>query len=107
MFSSIQKTNNNDEKLHGLKLNFGIDFSGPKQFSFQTNIMAFNIYYNGNTFSSIGHDMLEGLSNGRGLEMHILISKSINQNNLSIQYNGRVNEERIIHGARFELKRYF
>tara|TARA_B100001029_G_C15054039_1_gene452972 strand:- start:714 stop:2000 length:1287 start_codon:yes stop_codon:yes gene_type:complete len=107
IFSSIRKQNTNNEKLKGFKLNIGLDFSGPNQFSIQSNIIAFNMNYDGNVFSSLGHDMLEGLSNGKGIETQIGISKSINKTNLSIQYNGRFNEDRIIHGGRLELKKYF
>jgi len=107
VFTYVRKQNTNNEKLKGLKLNIGIDFSGPNQFSLQSHLIAFNMNYNGNELSSLGHDMLEGLSNGKGMEAQIGISKSINKTNFSIQYNGRFNESRIIHGGRFELKKYF
>ena len=69
--------------------------------------MAFNMKYSGNAFSSLGHEMLEGLPNGKGMEIRISILKSINKTSLSLQYNGRLNKEQFIHNARFELKKYF
>ena len=107
VLSYIKKGNSNNETLNGLKLNFGLAFPYSKNLTFRSNLMAFNMNYNGDNFSPIGHDMLEGLSKGKGLEIQLLLSKSINQTSFSIQYTGRLNEENIIHGARFELKKYF
>ena len=107
MFTSIHKKNNNNETLNGQKLHLSVDFLGPQKLSINSSIIAFNMNYTGNTFSSLGHDMLDGLSDGKGLDIQFSILKSINQTNLSIQYTGRLNEQNIFHSARFELKRYF
>jgi len=107
MFTSVHKNNNNDETLIGQKLHLSVDLLGPKKLSLNSSIIAFNMNYTGNTFSSLGHDMLDGLSEGKGLDIQFSILKSINQTNFSIQYTGRLNEQRVFHSARFELKRYF
>ena len=106
-FAYINKDNTNNENLSGRKLGLNLDLLLPKNFVLKKSVMAFNMKYSGNAFSSIGHEMLEGLPNGKGMEIHLSILKSINKTSFSIQYNGRLNKDQLIHNARFELKKYF
>ncbi len=106
-FAYANKDNTNNENLTGKKLNLDLNFSLPNNVVIKKSIMAFNMKYSGNAFSSLGHEMLEGLPNGKGMEIRISILKSINKTSLSLQYNGRLNKEQFIHNARFELKKYF
>tara|TARA_Y100001968_G_C19390030_1_gene735049 strand:- start:588 stop:1688 length:1101 start_codon:yes stop_codon:yes gene_type:complete len=107
ILSYINKNNTNHETLKGITVNMGLDYSFSKKMTIKSNLKGFNMNYSGDELSPIGHDMLEGLADGRGLETQISINKLINQTNLSIEYIGRFSEKNIIHGGRFELKKYF
>ena len=82
-FAYANKDNTNNETLTGKKLNLDLNFSLPNNVVIKKSIMAFNMKYSGNAFSSLGHEMLEGLPNGKGMEIRISILKSINKTSLS------------------------
>ncbi|MDB3906405.1 hypothetical protein OAK35_02465 [Crocinitomicaceae bacterium] len=77
--------------------------------SFQGNVRAVNIRYNGEQNSALGFEMLEGLRPGLNFTWNVGYQRSISRNlQLSIQYQGRKSEDnRTIHSGGMEVRALF
>ena len=68
-----------------------------------------NINYNGETSSTIGFEMLEGLQLGKNITWKLGFQKNMSNNiQISINYNGRKSEEnRAIHTGSMQMRAFF
>jgi hypothetical protein len=68
-----------------------------------------NIKYNGQSNSTIGFEMLEGLQSGRNVTWKIGFQKKMSNNlQLSVSYNGRQSEDnRAIHTGSMQMRAFF
>ena len=68
-----------------------------------------SINYNGQSNSSIGFEMLEGLNSGNNLTWKLSLQKNMSNNvQLSITYNGRKSQNnRTIHTGGMQLRAFF
>ena len=68
-----------------------------------------NINYNGESSSTIGFEMLEGLQLGKNITWKLGFQKNMSNNiQISINYNGRKSEEnRVIHTGSMQMRAFF
>lgn len=92
-----------------LELGSSVKFNQREKGSFQGNIRAVNIRYNGVQNSALGFEMLEGLKPGMNFTWNFGYQRSISKNlQLSIQYQGRRSEDnRTIHSGGMEVRALF
>jgi hypothetical protein len=76
---------------------------------FNAEIHFVNIKYNGQSNSTIGFEMLEGLQTGRNVTWKIGFQKKMSNNlQLSISYNGRQSEDnKAIHTGSMQMRAFF
>ena len=76
---------------------------------FNAEIHFVNIKYNGQSNSTIGFEMLEGLQTGRNVTWKIGFQKKMSNNlQLSVSYNGRQSEDnRAIHTGSMQMRAFF
>ena len=76
---------------------------------FNAEIHFVNIKYNGQSNSTIGFEMLEGLQSGRNVTWKIGFQKKMSNNlQLSVSYNGRQSENnRAIHTGSMQMRAFF
>ena len=67
------------------------------------------INYNGQSNSTIGFEMLEGLQTGSNITWKVGFQKNMSKNlQLSVSYNGRKSEEnRAIHTGSMQMRAFF
>ena len=68
-----------------------------------------NINYNGESSSTIGFEMLEGLQLGKNITWKLGFQKNMSNNiQISINYNGRKSQEnRAIHTGSMQMRAFF
>ena len=76
---------------------------------FNAEIHFVNIKYNGQSNSTIGFEMLEGLQSGRNITWKVGFQKKMSNNlQLSVSYNGRQSEDnRAIHTGSMQMRAFF
>lgn len=108
-FSSFKQK----KRIDGVELLKTIDFTGTLQWAKnKTSIRGnFSLIYNtfeGNSFSIVGNQMLEGLKVGRNQVWTLSLQQAISSFiHLNINYEGRNSGERIIHIGGMQLKANF
>lgn len=90
-----------------------LDFTGSLQWerkktSIRGNFSFINNNFNGNSFSIVGNQMLDGLKPGKNQVWSLLLQQAINSFiMLNINYEGRNSDERTIHIGSMQLKASF
>ena len=77
--------------------------------SLQGSFKMIEIDYNGNEFSALGFEMLEGLRTGTNFTWTVSYQRNISKNlQMNLQYNGRRSENnRAIHSGGMEIRAFF
>jgi hypothetical protein len=90
---------------------FGTSFSyaGEKKFTMNGEFSLYQNKYNGDEFSSVGFQMLEGLQTGQNLTWRLLFQKNLtNFLDINFNYQGRKSEtSQTIHTGSVQLRAYF
>ena len=112
IFYELQNKNNKIGKSETLVQNrFGTSFSyaGEKKITVNGEISFYQNKFDGDPFSSVGFQMLEGLQIGQNLTWRLLLQKNITQfMDINLNYQGRKSElSRTIHTGNIQLRAYF
>ena len=112
VFYELQNKENkigNSETL--LQNRFGSSFSyaGEKKITVNGEISFYQNKFNGDPFSSVGFQMLEGLQQGQNLTWRLLLQKNITQfMDINLNYQGRKSEfSKTVHTGNIQLRAYF
>lgn len=94
-----------------LQNRFGTAFSyaGDKKITLNGEVSFYQNKFDGNEFSSVGFQMLEGLQTGQNLTWRLLLQKNITQFlDINFNYQGRKSEtSQAIHTGNVQLRAYF
>jgi hypothetical protein len=94
-----------------LQSRFGTSFTyaGEKKFTMNGEVSFYQNKYDGNEFSSVGFQMLEGLQTGQNLTWRLLLQKNLtNYLDINFNYQGRKSEtSQAIHTGSVQLRAYF
>ncbi|MGO4904702.1 hypothetical protein [Flavobacterium sp. W20_MBD1_R3] len=112
LFYELQRKENQIGVFETLLQNrFGTAFSyaGNKKFTMNGEVSFYQNKFDGNEFSSVGFQMLEGLQTGRNLTWRLLLQKNITQFlDINFNYQGRKSEiNKAIHTGNVQLRAYF
>lgn len=112
LFYELQKKENQIGVSETLLQNrFGTSFSyaGTKKITMNGEISFYQNKFDGNEFSSVGFQMLEGLQTGQNLTWRLLLQKNITQFlDINFNYQGRKSEtSQAIHTGNVQLRAYF
>ena len=112
LFYELQKKENQIEVSETLLQNrFGTAFSysGTKKFTMNGEVSFYQNKFEGNEFSSVGFQMLEGLQTGQNLTWRLLFQKNITQYlDINFNYQGRKSEKsQAVHTGNVQLRAYF
>jgi hypothetical protein len=112
LFYELQSKENQMENLENLFQNrFGTSFSysSKKNLTLNGEISFYQNKFNGNEFSSVGFQMLEGLQTGQNLTWRFLLQKNLTQFlDINLNYQGRRSESsQTIHTGNVQLRAYF
>ncbi|WP_372746688.1 hypothetical protein [Lutibacter sp.] len=108
-----QKNKNNQiesfESLNQQKVGFETNYSKKDSYLLKAEINLFNNKFTGDSNSSVGYQMLEGLQSGKNYTWSILFYKKLNAFlNLNLNYLGRKSEtSTTIHTGTIQLKAIF
>ncbi|AWG21144.1 hypothetical protein FFWV33_06155 [Flavobacterium faecale] len=112
IFYELQNKNNQIGALETLLQNrFGTSFSysGKKNITLNGEVSFYQNKYNGDAFSSVGFQMLEGLQTGQNTVWKLLLQKNITQFlDINLNYLGRKSEtSATVHTGNIQLRAYF
>lgn len=112
IFYEFQNKENQIGNLETLKQNrLGTSFSyaGEKKVTVNGEFSFYENKFNGNEFSSVGFQMLEGLQAGQNLVWKLLLQKNITQFlDVNLNYQGRKSETgATVHTGNVQLRAYF
>ncbi|WP_418264113.1 hypothetical protein [Flavobacterium faecale] len=112
LFYELQNKKNQIGELETLVQNrFGtaISYSGAKNITLNGEVSFYQNNYDGNEFSSVGFQMLEGLQTGQNIVWKLLLQKNITQFlDINFNYLGRKSEtSKTIHTGNIQLRAYF
>ncbi|MDG2431412.1 hypothetical protein [Flavobacterium sp.] len=112
LFYELQNKENKTGSAETLSQNrFGTSFSyaGEKKITVNGEISFYQNKFNGDPFSSVGFQMLEGLQQGQNLTWRLLLQKNITQfMDINLNYQGRKGElSQTIHTGNIQLRAYF
>ena len=112
LFYELQRKKNQIGILETLLQNrFGtaISYAGEKKITLNGEVSFYQNKFNGNEFSAVGFQMLEGLQTGQNLTWKLLLQKNITQFlDINFNYQGRKSEtSRAIHTGNVQLRAYF
>ena len=112
LFYEFQNKENqigNSESL--LQSRFGTSFSyaGEKKITMNGEVSFYQNKFDGDEFSSVGFQMLEGLQTGENLTWRLLLQKNLtNFLDINLNYQGRKSEKSsTIHTGSVQLRAYF
>lgn len=110
-YQYYQRENNigEEEKLGQQKLGTSFSFSKADKYSFSGELSYIYNHFNGNSFSPVAFEMLQGLQPDKNFTWEVLFQKKItNYLDLNLSYFGRKSEEiKAIHTGSIQLKAYF
>lgn len=111
-FYEFQNKENQIGNLETLKQNrLGTSFSyaGEKKVTVNGEFSFYENKFDGNEFSSVGFQMLEGLQTGQNLVWKLLLQKNITQFlDVNLNYQGRKSETgATVHTGNIQLRAYF
>ncbi|TDE05141.1 hypothetical protein [Flavobacterium sandaracinum] len=112
LFYELQRKENQIGVSESLLQNrFGTAFSyaGTKKFTMNGEVSFYQNKFEGNEFSAVGFQMLEGLQTGQNLTWRLLLQKNITQFlDVNLNYQGRKSEtSQAIHTGNVQLRAYF
>jgi hypothetical protein len=112
IFYELQNKENKIGNFETLTQNrFGTSFSyaGEKKVTVNGEVSFYQNTFNGDPFSSVGFQMLEGLQTGQNLTWRLLLQKNITQfMDINLNYQGRKSElSKTIHTGNIQLRAYF
>jgi len=112
MFYEYQNKDNqiNDPaKLDQQNLGLGWSFNNGQKYAVNGELRYVNNDFEGQAFSPVGFQMLEGLQPGQNMTWNLLVQKKItNFIDLNLSYSGRNSETaRTVHTGSVQLKAYF
>ncbi|GIZ09148.1 hypothetical protein [Flavobacterium sp. UMI-01] len=112
IFYELQQKKNQIGDLETLIQNrFGtsISYSGTKNITLNGEVSFYQNKFDGNEFSSVGFQMLEGLQTGQNIVWKLLLQKNITQFlDINFNYLGRKSEtSKTIHTGTIQLRAYF
>ncbi|GAA3758545.1 hypothetical protein [Flavobacterium ginsengiterrae] len=108
-FQNKENQIGNFETLVQNRLGTSFSFSGEKKVTINGEFSFYENKFNGNEFSSVGFQMLEGLQAGQNLVWKLLLQKNITQFlDVNLNYQGRKSETgNTIHTGNVQLRAYF
>ena len=111
-FYELQSKKNqigNLETLTQNRLGTSFSYSGEKRVTLNGEFSFYENKFDGNEFSSVGFQMLEGLQAGQNLVWKLLLQKNITQFlDVNLNYQGRKSETgKTIHTGNVQLRAYF
>ncbi|RBN51127.1 hypothetical protein [Flavobacterium psychrolimnae] len=112
LFYELQKKENQigvSETLLQNRFGTAFSYSGTKKFTMNGEVSFYQNKFEGNEFSSVGFQMLEGLQTGQNLTWRLLLQKNITQFlDINFNYQGRKSEtSQAIHTGSMQLRAYF
>jgi hypothetical protein len=112
VFYELQNKKNQIGNFETLIQNrFGTSFSyaGEKKITMNGEVSFYQNKFNGNEFSAVGFQMLEGLQTGQNITWRLLLQKKITQFlDINFNYQGRKSESsQPIHTGNIQLRAYF
>jgi hypothetical protein len=112
LFYELQSKENKIKNLETLVQNrFGTAFTyaGKKNFTMNGEISFYQNKFEGNEFSAVGFQMLEGLQTGQNLTWRLLLQKNLTSFlDINLNYQGRKSEKsQTIHTGNVQLRAYF
>jgi hypothetical protein len=112
VFYELQNKENQIGNFETLTQNrFGTSFSyaNDKKITMNGEVSFYQNKFNGNEFSSVGFQMLEGLQTGQNITWRLLLQKNITQFlDINFNYQGRKSESsQTIHTGNIQLRAYF
>ena len=95
--------------LNQSRLGTSFTYSGEKKLTINGEISLYNNKFEGNAFSPVGFQMLNGLQPGKNLTWQLLLQKNLTQFlDINLNYQGRNNETgTVIHTGSVQLRAYF
>jgi len=111
-FYELQNKENkmgNFETLRQNRLGTSFSYAGEKKITVNGEFSFYENKFEGNEFSSVGFQMLEGLQAGQNLVWKLLLQKNITQFlDINLNYQGRKSETgKTIHTGNVQLRAYF
>ena len=112
MFYEIQNKENtigNFETLMQNRWGTSFSYANSKEITMNGEISFYQNEFNGNEFSSVGFQMMEGLQTGQNITWRLLLQKNITEFlDINLNYQGRKSESsRTIHTGNIQLRAYF
>ncbi|EIA09300.1 hypothetical protein [Flavobacterium frigoris] len=112
LFYELQNKENKIGEFETLLQNrFGTSFTyaGENKLTMNGEVSFYQNKFNGNEYSSVGFQMLEGLQTGQNITWRILLQKNITQFlDINLNYQGRKSESsQTIHTGNIQLRAYF
>ena len=108
-FQNKENQIGNFETLVQNRLGTSFSFAGEKKVTVNGEFSFYQNKFNGNEFSSVGFQMLEGLQAGQNLVWKLLLQKNITQFlDVNLNYQGRKSETgSVVHTGNVQLRAYF
>ena len=111
-FYELQNKDNqmgNFETLRQNRLGTSFSYAGEKKVTVNGEFSFYENKFEGNEFSSVGFQMLEGLQAGQNLVWKLLLQKNITQFlDVNLNYQGRKSETgNTVHTGNVQLRAYF
>lgn len=99
----------NFETLVQNRLGTSFSFAGEKKITLNGEFSFYQNKFDGNEFSSVGFQMLEGLQAGQNLVWKLLLQKNLTQFlDVNLNYQGRKSEVgSVVHTGNIQLRAYF
>lgn len=112
VFYILKNKNNKLGDLELLKHNqigTSFNFASEKRITINGEFSLINNQFNGNPFSPVGFQMLEGLQQGKNTTWRLLLQKNLTQYlDVNINYQGRKSESAdTVHTGNIQLRAYF
>ena len=108
-FQNKENQIGNLETLHQNRLGTSFSYAGEKKVTVNGEFSFYENKFDGNEFSSVGFQMLEGLQAGQNLVWKLLLQKNITQFlDVNLNYQGRKSESgATVHTGNVQLRAYF
>ena len=108
-FQNKENQIGNFETLHQNRIGTSFSYAGDKKVTVNGEFSFYENKFDGNEFSSVGFQMLEGLQAGQNLVWKLLLQKNITQFlDINLNYQGRKSETgATVHTGNVQLRAYF
>ncbi|MNF86374.1 hypothetical protein D3C84_688070 [compost metagenome] len=108
-FQNKENQIGNLETLRQNRLGTSFSYAGEKKVTLNGEFSFYENKFDGNEFSSVGFQMLEGLQAGQNLVWKLLLQKNITQFlDVNLNYQGRKSETgATVHTGNVQLRAYF